>query len=503
MRWLVRLFGSLTDRANPIVVKELRQAVQSRFIIGVLLIYLLINVGVIGLFLFFQEIDGLDTDAGREVFTVLHAILVLTCMIMLPCYTGARLAAERNGNNMDLLYITTIKPSAIVRGKFLAALILTVLIFSTCMPFLSFTYLLRGISLPAIFFMLFIDFIVTAAGIMAGVFMACIKGGWFIMLLLGAVLLGGLVTAASGLIAISSNFLFFGGMGDLDTWAFWGVLGTFLVMILSAMGLLSAFAVAMLSPRAANRTIRIRIYLTATWILTGVVMAMWSYFQTHLEAVGVWVVGTLCVLSGIFLVAVSERDRWSPRVARTIPRSRLLRPLAFVFYCGSAGGIIWCGLMAAASIIFAFVWSGIFPSFYGLSNMEEMVTVTGGIFLFVYCYSLTAVLLRRVIFPKMPTHLLGLTSLLLMVFGCAIPMLVFILVSDDNRGGREFEEFWLITNPGILIYDSHRTFAMIFLTIWSALVTVLCMPWFFDQMSRFIPLKPTPIPETVTVSTNE
>ncbi len=503
MKRIIKIFGSLTDRANPIVVKELRQAVQSRFIIGVLLIYLLINVGTIGLFLFFQEIDGIDADAGRGVFTVLHAILVLTCMIMLPCYTGVRLAAERNGNNMDLLYITTIKPSAIVRGKFLAAMILTILIFSTCMPFLSFTYLLRGISLPAIFFMLFIDFVVTALGIMAGVFIACIKGGWFIMLLLGAVLLGGLVTGASALIGVSSSFMYFGGISFMNTWQFWGALGTFLVMILSAMGLLSAFAVALLSPRAANRTIRIRIYLTATWILTGVVMAMWSYYETQHDFVGIWVVGSLCVLSGIFLIAISERDRWSPRVAKTIPQSRLLRPLAFVFYCGSAGGTIWCGLMAAASVIFAFVWSGIFPSFHGLSNMEEMVTVTGGIFLFVYCYSLTAVLLRQIIFRKMPTHLLGLISLLLMVFGCTIPMLVFILVSGDNRGGREFEEFWLITNPGILLYDSHRSFAMIFLTAWAALATVLCLPWFFDQMSRFVPLKPTPIPETVTVSTNE
>ncbi len=503
MRWLAGMFSALTDRANPIVVKELRQAVQSRFIIGVLLIYLLINVGTIGLFLFFQEIDGMDTDAGREVFTVLHAILILTCMIMLPCYTGVRLAAERNGNNMDLLYITTIKPSAIVRGKFLAAMILTVLIFSTCMPFLSFTYLLRGISLPAIFFLLFIGFVTTALGIMAGVFMACIKGGWFIMLLLGAILLAALSTGVVLLLGNSFSLLHFGGMSSMNTWEFWGGLGTFLVMMLSAMGLLGAFAVALLSPRAANRTIRIRIYLTAVWLLTGVVMAMWSYYEKQHDFVGIWVTGSLCILSAIFLVSISERERWSPRVARTIPRSLLLRPLAFVFYCGSAGGAIWCGLMAAASVAFAWIWSKTFPSFYGQSNMEEMVTITGGIFLFVYCYSLTAVLLRQIIFRKMPTQYLGLTSLLLMVFGCVVPMLVFILVYGDDRGAHAFEHFWMITNPGVLLYDSHRDFAMAFLGIWSAIVTCLCLPWFYTQASHFLPLKPTPMPETVTVSANE
>ena len=38
------------------------------------------------------------------------------------------------------------------------------------------------------------------------------------------------------------------------------------------------------------------------------------------------------------LISINERDSWGPRVARAIPRSQLLRPLAFLFYSGAAGG---------------------------------------------------------------------------------------------------------------------------------------------------------------------
>ena len=42
---------SLSDRINPIVVKELRQAVQSRFVIAALLTLLLVQLVAIGIYI--------------------------------------------------------------------------------------------------------------------------------------------------------------------------------------------------------------------------------------------------------------------------------------------------------------------------------------------------------------------------------------------------------------------------------------------------------------------
>ena len=87
----------------------------------------------------------------------------LTCLGFVPLYAGVRLSLERNDANIDLLFVTTITPGAIIRGKYLTAMALTLLIFSACMPFITFTYLLRGIDLPTIFYCLAVGFLVCAA----------------------------------------------------------------------------------------------------------------------------------------------------------------------------------------------------------------------------------------------------------------------------------------------------------------------------------------------------
>ena len=93
-------------------------------------------------------------DGGRNVFMFLLGILLITCIGFVPLYSGIRLSLERNDANIDLFFVTTITPGAIVRGKYLTAMALTLLIFSACMPFMILTYLLRGIDLPTIFFIL-------------------------------------------------------------------------------------------------------------------------------------------------------------------------------------------------------------------------------------------------------------------------------------------------------------------------------------------------------------
>src|SRR5208283_4355654 len=95
-----------------------------------------------------------NTTGGQEVFMFLAFALFLTCIGFVPFYTGMRLSLERNDSDMDLLYVTTIRPGAIIRGKYLASLALTLLIFSACMPFIVFTYLLRGVDLVSIFWIL-------------------------------------------------------------------------------------------------------------------------------------------------------------------------------------------------------------------------------------------------------------------------------------------------------------------------------------------------------------
>src|SRR6185295_17316331 len=77
----------------------------------------------------------------------------------------------------------TIKPRAIISGKIFAALMITVLIFSACMPFMVFTYWLRGIDLPSIFVMF--SFLVVVVAVHLATFIASFGVNRVFKILLG------------------------------------------------------------------------------------------------------------------------------------------------------------------------------------------------------------------------------------------------------------------------------------------------------------------------------
>jgi hypothetical protein len=97
---------------------------------------------------------GIEQDSGHVSVSVLKedldkGIELLADILMHPM--GGLLTAAA----IALLgFITTIRGRAVIRGKMLAAAIVTLLIYSACMPFMTFTYLLRGVDLPTTFFLL-------------------------------------------------------------------------------------------------------------------------------------------------------------------------------------------------------------------------------------------------------------------------------------------------------------------------------------------------------------
>ena len=154
-------------------------------------------------------------------------------MAFVPLYAGVRLSLERNDANIDLLFVTTITPGAIVRGKYFAAMALTLLIFSACMPFMMFTYLLRGIDLPTIFYLL----AMRLHGLRGGQ-----RGGHLRRLHPGKLVharTGGRGNADSAMfwiegmtMAIASGGLVRCGMGGMMSgWQFWAGVGSYLLLV--------------------------------------------------------------------------------------------------------------------------------------------------------------------------------------------------------------------------------------------------------------------------------
>ncbi len=267
----------LDDLLNPIVVKELRQAVKSRIVMVALVLFLILQLAILLLHLSLDDprrLDGTSLHLGRSIFQILQGILLGTCMLLIPAYAGVRLASEHSDTNVDLLFISTLRPRGIIAGKLQASIVLILLIFSACAPFMTFTYLLRGIDIPSILLVLVVDFLVVLLGTQVAIFLGTVPANAGLKLLLGLFGLGSLCTLFGYGMATSVVLLDEGLGSRMDTLDFWLVAGALVLAVVAVIGLLFMWSVAIVSPPSLNRALPVRLYLLGFWLVTGGVAAL-------------------------------------------------------------------------------------------------------------------------------------------------------------------------------------------------------------------------------------
>jgi hypothetical protein len=491
----LRLFARLDDRLNPIVVKELRQAVQSRFVTSVLLLFLIVQLFIVGMALISAGVDAVSENPenylGRSVFRVLQGILLGTCLLFIPGYTGLRLASERSEVNLDLLFITTLRPRAIIWGKFLSALILAVVVFSACAPFMTFTYLLRGIDVPTILLILVIDILAVAGAVQICIFMAVVPGNRVAKGLIGLMgfsgLIGFLTTSITGTVALVTI-----GIGTyMDTKEFWGAAGTVLVAVVSGIALFFTWSVAFISAPSANRAWPVRVCNLAVLLATGLMFGAWSRVLNSALPLNLWVIfmSSLGILGVV--TAVCERDHWGSRVARTIPCRWWLRVPAFLFYSGAAGGLAFAFLLIGLTWLGLMAWLKTGTHSWDWENLKTTVGVMGVLLLYTFCYAMTAALFRNW-FGMRPIYTWSF-MVFLMVIGGTLPFVVsYFMFYKEWRYETHF--YWLLPNPIFAATEVPRWVTgdrlriyFAFAGTWALLVAVLNGPWLIRQIARFRP----------------
>ena len=491
MRSVTRILETIGNSLNPIVIKELRQAVQGKFLAAVLLIFLGVQLLTVGLYLANDFVSS-SFDAGRTLFKTLASMLLVTCLILVPAYTGLRLAIERSDANVDLLFITTLRPRSIIWGKFFAALVFTALIYSACMPFIALTYLLRGVDLPSIFILLALDFIVVAVAIQCTILLGCLPANRVFKIILGLgwfFLMIAVIPVYIGLTVFSGISLLDRGLGSLmGSWKFLATCSGVLIAGLACIGLLAKLATALISPLAANRALPVRVYVSAVWLVTAIGTAIWSVAAGMNAPIGIWtVVHVLLQCIGLF-IAVSEREALGQRVRQSIPRSRLRRPLAFLFYSGAGGGVAWSSLMIILTLLISTVVLVAFPNLWRRNDFEEFTTCMAALGMFALSYALAAAFIRRRVLAKRVAGChTWLIALVLMGFATTIiPLILFLLSGTWEKG-------WLIGSPiGMFVFlvngDSDLLNGSAQLAgVFAILVCALNLPWFIKQIVNFHP----------------
>lgn len=518
---VTRFLSSIDDWINPIVVKELRQAVKSRMVVSILMTFLFLQMALLSLALAGTE----QNQIGRTIFAWQQGFLLWTLMLLVPIYAATRLSAERSDQNVDLLFISTLRPRSIITGKFFAALVLAVLIFSTCAPFMIFSYLLRGIDIPTVLVVLGIDLLGMLLGTIIALCVAAIsvvRPVKFFLIFLMVMLL--ILLSSWG--SATTIELVSRGMGFYeDFFDPWLVLAGTAAYILGMVGLFFAYSVALISPASSNRMLPVRLFLVFSWLGLGMGASLIYFLLTskvHLVPLAFWIGGACLSICFQFSISICEREQWGPRMARTIPRSRLLRPLAWLFYTGAGGGVTLTVLLAAATLGGGWIWTATWGEDW-LSGLDELkfaytfLDVLTILCLYCYCYGMSALLIRRRLPARqMKPEFTWLIALLLFGLASAIPQIIAVFVYANQRYPSH-AEWWSLPNPFVWVAEvgmenrgmseiGYRDLCYAFLGTWSLAVTALSVPWYLGQVRRFHPpaaAKPSPAEPAEVVQVTE
>jgi hypothetical protein len=514
------LLAWLDDRINPIVVKELRQAVQSRLVAMTLLAFLVLQTGMLSLYLIVPPMGARSPaftfHTGQDVFLALQSLLLFSCMLFVPFYAGGRLAVERSEANVDLLFISSLTPRSIIAGKFLAATVLLLLLFSASAPFMTFTYLLRGVDLPTILLVLAIDFAAVLAATQTALLVGAAPGGRHQKAGLTAAVVLVLAQATVGVWLATVFLIHEGPRLALDGGLFWAAAGTVAAVLALLTGLQFCWSVALISPTSANRALPVRIYFACGALTVLLLAGAWALgFGSGVPLlVGATVVIAMSCLQ--LLIATNERDAWGPRVARTIPRDPLRRAVAFLFYSGAAGGVLFALLCLGLAWLSAWAWQALRPDPPTAELWPLFVKIWGALALYTVCYGLTATLVRRLLGRWVKRYHTWAVGAALMFLSSALPYLaLYVLYPEPQFRPRGVETRWLVANPltsipqlmaseRVLAASSRSSllpaagpapadagefsnFCLGFVGCWAGAAALLSLPWFWGQARRFRP----------------
>ncbi|MEI9960736.1 MAG: hypothetical protein WDM76_06290 [Limisphaerales bacterium] len=472
---------------NPIVIKELRQAVRSWAVTGMLLLFLTVLFITSLTFLVTQSFN-VDTNLqlGGSMFSAFTVILAGASVFFIPLYVGMRLAAERQENNPDLLYVTTLSPARIIWGKFLCGAYMAVLFFSACMPFMAFTNLLRGVDLPTVFFILFYLFLTVCAANMIAIFFACLpmsRPFKILVAIYGFFQSFGLIVP---LVAASFRMMGSGVGAMMSGRDFW--IGTLTTVGIGAAitGLFFVLSVALISPPSANRALPVRIYITVIWLLGGLLSFGWVTQTGEASRMFAWAFPTFALMIFALLVTISNSDQISLRVRRAIPQSGLKHALAFVFFNGAAGGLVWISILMAATFFLTWEIARVFP---GASVSGEKWSVFITVIAYTFAYALTALFIHRKFFPRRPAKLTGLLAVLLAAIWALLPSIVLFFLNQLSWKSVEGLQLGNVFNIFSLRDAEQQLYHQYFAFGWLLIIALVNIRWFLAQVKNFRPLE--------------
>jgi hypothetical protein len=361
-----RFLGTVSERLNPILVKETRQALKSRQF--VVTFFLLLIAGWIwslaGVAMLGPEV--LYGARGAEVFWGYYCILAFPLLIIVPFGAFRSLAVEQEDRTYELLSITDLNPRQIVSGKLGSAVVQMTVYLSAIAPCLAFTYMLRGIDFPTILFMVFYAVVGSLSTSAIALLAGTLTGEKHWQVVVSVLLIIGLFWVFIIYVTwFTSIVLYYAGL-TFDEPVFWQVNAGILTAVATFFLLVFYAAVGQITFASDNRATRLRVIMLVQHVLfTGwMAWAMVMEPESEIALVYLMVLGFYWYVAGALMSG--EWPQLSTRVKRQLPQTFLGRVLFTWFNPGPGTGYVFavCGIAAG----FLVVSEGIFLQQAGVWN---------------------------------------------------------------------------------------------------------------------------------------
>lgn len=432
---------------NPILVKEARQALKSRQFIITFTLLLLCGWGwsIAGVSMLSQA--AYYAPGGRFMLIGYFLILAVPLIVIVPFSAFRSLAAEREDGTFELLSITALASRQIVSGKLGSAVVQMMVYYSALAPCIAFTYLLRGIDVVTIGYLLYCSLLVSLLLSQFGLIVATATRAshWQIVL---SVLLILFLAWCDGLFSIMIvEVISSPGNLEFDASYFWITNLAILTFFLSTMAMFQFAAAAQISFPSDNRSTKLRVVMLVQQLLwIGWMTYLWTEVRDAdvLYAVAPFACGYWFVVGSLM---TGEDPQLSPRVKRALPQSFLGRTFLTWFNPGSGTGYTFAVLNAWTVAIFASLCGIIaeVSALMGRGRLDQIISgsTLGAAYVTIYLG------LGRIIVRLLRRHLTAgvllplLINVILAVLGIFVPFA--IMGWREGFGGVEYNEIQ-ITN---------------------------------------------------------
>lgn len=145
---------------NPVLLRELRERLASRRTMVMLTLWLAILSALVAIYYrsetgrnfggFQPAVTELAT-IGQNLFEWVLFFMMGLVLFLVPGFTAASIAGERERQTLLPLQVTLLRPFSIVIGKVGASVAFTLLLIVATLPLLAFAYLIGGVTIADVF----------------------------------------------------------------------------------------------------------------------------------------------------------------------------------------------------------------------------------------------------------------------------------------------------------------------------------------------------------------